>query len=368
MSEKKIIYLTKDNWYDWVESIEEFAMCLPHNVKEIITTKTDVTMATPIEPTAPRGTVSDAQASIYRTQMMSYESKVKKCEAIQTARGKLLSQILGTLSDEVKAGLDTNLGYAALKQTGNVLEVFKLVETVTKGSGNASTHATIKRLLQLKQKKGQYKNYHQEFFRLERELVRQGTAQELLDKILDSLFILGTDQVEFKDRLTAIYGSKNWPGRQTTSQEFKTFAEQTAMLSNLQKDEEEAEEQAKVEAMRTGLTCYNCDGVGHTSSQCTRKRALCRECGRYGHMTKHHDDVIEARDRRRCDTESDEEEEEPRKRGDKKWKRNAKSDRTRKYKALAALVKRPELQDQLLDFLDDDDPYIEEDDHTQPWG
>ena len=74
------------------------------------------------------------------------------------------------------------------------------------GRGAVSVYAITTRLIKSKQI-GSYTQYVKEFRNIVTDLTRQGNAQAVLDTMFNTLFILGLNQEQFKDRLTAIYGN-----------------------------------------------------------------------------------------------------------------------------------------------------------------
>jgi hypothetical protein len=74
------------------------------------------------------------------------------------------------------------------------------------GRGAILVYALIVRLLKHVQD-GSYTKYEKSFKEMVIDLRAQGNANDVLGLIFNSLFILGLNQEQFKDKLTPIYGS-----------------------------------------------------------------------------------------------------------------------------------------------------------------
>jgi hypothetical protein len=90
------------------------------------------------------------------------------------------------------------------------LEATEHYQQVVQGRGAVSVHTLTTRLITFKQVK-EFNRYAKEFKETRTDLLRQGNAQEMFDKMFNTLFILELNQDKFKDRLNTIYGQRDWP-------------------------------------------------------------------------------------------------------------------------------------------------------------
>ena len=137
-----------------------------------------------------------------------YEKYETRYNALKNGKKKLISKLLMSADKEMKDSLTTHPDYKGFYQTYNLLGIWNLAEEVAVGRGAISIYSLITRLLEHKQE-GAYTSYEKEFKEMVIDLVAQGTADQVLQKIFNALFILGLNEVQFKDKLAIIYGEKD---------------------------------------------------------------------------------------------------------------------------------------------------------------
>ena len=120
------------------------------------------------------------------------------------------------------------------------------------------------------------------------DLSAQGNAAEIVAKIFNTLFIMGLNQEQFKEKLSTIYGANDWPDYQDLSAELHIFAEATERMNELRKDNNEGKISANVVVNDSNSTraCWNCGSVEHQRSRCPKPSRKCSKCGMLGHMEK----------------------------------------------------------------------------------
>ena len=143
--------------------------------------------------------------------------------------------MLFSIDKDVKDALTTSPGYQEFYDEFNLLEIWNLTQQVVLGRGAISVYALIVRLLKHTQD-GAYTKYEKQFKEMAIDLRAQGNAQQVLDMVFNALFILGLNQDQFKDRLTPIYGARDWPNYMNLSAELNTYAEATERMKELKTD------------------------------------------------------------------------------------------------------------------------------------
>jgi hypothetical protein len=102
---------------------------------------------------------------------------------------------------------------------------------------------------------------------------------------------MGLNRDQFKDELTAIYGTKEWQEYGALSAELRTYAEATGRMVELQKDNSDGRitaNGAEVKRARDRLErdiseksgeedrlCWNCGKSGHPRANCKARKHKC---------------------------------------------------------------------------------------------
>ena len=217
-----------------------------------------------------------------------FERYEKKYEELMNGKKKLMFKLLSKADTTVKSALTTSPGYQQLFDTFDIHGLWNLTEQVCLGRGAISVYAVIVRLLHLRQD-GLYNTYEKDFKRMRADLMAQGTAIEVLERIFNALFILGLNQEQFKEKLTAIYGTRNWPNIDALSAELHIFAESTQRMMELRKDNNEGKILAHgvtADDTRPRRQCWNCGSYEHQKWKCDKPPKTCTRCGGSGHMEK----------------------------------------------------------------------------------
>ncbi len=137
------------------------------------------------------------------------------------SRTNLTGTLLDNLSDELRIKLEAHEDYANALGTFDFLKLYNIVEQIVLGRGSVSIYQAILRIINLKQTPNEYVRFQNTFSDAAYELQKiaendpDNGYKKIVNKFLDVLFILGVDQTEFKDKLTPVYGEKEWPGWET---------------------------------------------------------------------------------------------------------------------------------------------------------
>jgi hypothetical protein len=100
--------------------------------------------------------------------------------------------------------------------------------------------------------------------------------------MLNTKFILSCHQEYFKEILTQIYGTNDWPNHQALSDRLNTYYINTEKMKGVISNEGSYASNAK----SSELECFNCGG-NHFKATCPRGASKCNKCGRMGHLAKY---------------------------------------------------------------------------------
>jgi len=219
--------LSRSNWNtEFRDAFKEYALTCGE-AGEIIITGIDV----PLE--RPRRNARNADGDpIFPDDDRgdkAFERVEKRFEKLKEGKKRLISKLLLSMDKDVKDALTTSPGYQEFYDEFNLLEIWNLTQQVVLGRGAISVYALIVRLLKHTQD-GAYTKYEKQFKEMAIDLRAQGNAQQVLDMVFNALFILGLNQDQFKDRLTSIYGARDWPNYLNLSAELNTYAEATERM------------------------------------------------------------------------------------------------------------------------------------------
>lgn len=214
-----------------------------------------------------------------------FERDEKKYESLKEGKKKLLSRLVSKMSREVKTKVSTNPRFKDAYKRLDILSIWNMVQDVVLGGGAVSVYQLTLRLLKMKQEGENYTSYAKDFTEAVEDLMRQGDAETILKKILNTLFILGLNQLQFRDKLNPIYGSNEWPDHQDLSAELHTYSEARRTVSALNGEELEGKVSANATNVEGG--CFNCGSTEHMKRDCPKEPSHCRTCGRVGHLPQY---------------------------------------------------------------------------------
>lgn len=215
------------------------------------------------------------------TGWRKFERDEKKYDSLLANKKFLISKLVSRLDTKVKNKVTGAPGWKAAYDGFNLLQVWLIVEEVVLGSGSISGYQLITRLIKLKQE-GDYSEYCKTFVEAVTNLLKQGdTAEAILVKIVDTLFVLGLNHEQFKEKLTPIYGSKEWPHYQDLSAELYTYSEAIRGMEEINGDHGKISVNM---AESNDYKCYNCGSSDHLKRDCPHPLHLCTVCGKKGHM------------------------------------------------------------------------------------
>jgi hypothetical protein len=191
---------------------------------------------------------------------------------------------------EVKDRVKAHADYANAFNNYNIFTMWNIARQVALGQGSVSVYAMVTRILKLKQDKEDYTKYINDFKQAASDLLRQCTHKEILTRILNTLFILGLNQEQFKDKLSTTYSQADYPAYADYAREIYTYAQNTQHVKKWNGDND-----GKIQANKTttdsttnSKSCFNCDSKNHVSGECKKPRVRCSKCDR-NHMDKFHD-------------------------------------------------------------------------------
>jgi hypothetical protein len=219
-----------------------------------------------------------------------YDRYEARYNELMDGKKKLIYKLLSSADPTVKSTLTTSPGYQALFDACDIHGLWHLTEQVCVGRGAVTTYALIAKLLNTRQKDS-YHEYQKSFKTLVADVTNQGTAEQVLEKIYNALFVLGLDQEQFKEKLATIYGTRVWPGYVDLSAELHVYVESTQRMAELRKDNNEGKIVAHVAKERVPgrvypLRCWNCGSTDHRKMTCDKPPTKCGKCNQLGHLDR----------------------------------------------------------------------------------
>ena len=199
----------------------------------------------------------------------AFENAEKRYHRLMEGKKRPMSKLLMAMDKEVKDSLVTSAGYQVAYNAFHIHEIWNLTVQVVVGRGAISVYSLVTRLLKHAQE-GAYTKYEKEFKEMVVDLRAQGNPQQVLDMVFNTLFILGLNQDQFKERLTVIYGARAWPDFYILSGELHMYAESVERMKVIKKDHNDGKViafavnptvQQAVDATRGCRTCRDTDHI-----------------------------------------------------------------------------------------------------------
>jgi len=299
-SERKLV-LTKANFNsEFREAFKDYALTCGE-AGEIVITGVDIVRARP-DRQARRQVVVAGQPvmqPIYTPDVRGdrlFERDEKKFEDLKEGKKKLIAKLLSSADKEVRSTLVTSPGYDQIYRNYDILRLWNLTEQVCMGRGAISVYTLVVRLLGIRQT-ASFHEYDRAFKEAVVDLRAQGNADEILQFILNGMYITSLDQEQFKDKLKPIYGLREWPDYDVLSAELYIYAEATQRMNDLRKDNNGGQIVANVAKANAKpiyggrcmgkRECWNCGSIHHQRHNCDKEESRCTKCGMYGHLEKY---------------------------------------------------------------------------------
>ena len=229
----------------------------------------------------------DNDRGFHRWNQLSQSFRKRKDD-----KRKLMAKLFECMDKEIRDSVKSSDGYDAAMAASDLLAIWNITQLVVNGRGDISLNQRIVALFKLKQEGRKFDPYMARFFDEVADITRHGNAQQVLDKMFNTLFIIGLNQDQFKDKLQRVYGEHEWPNYRAFGTELHAYAQTTGLVDALMKKEEDGRVQANKAEGREPTpnvnVCWNC-GKSHpgTRKDCRQAKAKCTACGGLGHMTKY---------------------------------------------------------------------------------
>ena len=114
--------------------------------------------------------------------------------------------------------------------------------------------------------------------RTTRILKKQPEAKELIEALLDGLFILNLNQAEFPQIISEIYRKEKFPGREELMSELSRYETTVNQVARLTKDGQGV----TANLATRSRVCWNCN-TSH-GGKCKKPPVLCSKCHKLGHL------------------------------------------------------------------------------------
>lgn len=192
---------------------------------------------------------NELKREMFLSDRKRYQEKLDKTKReLQALCGVLMGMVDDELSDKLRADEEFDRIYKAQ----DLIELWKLVEKHGLGQTKNSGCLQISKLLHMEQGKGQFIKYMKEYKDGVAAILAQwkGKESELLTMIFDTKFLLGVDQEQFKDQLSAIYSLEKWPTLNESSAQLARVVTTKANLESMRKEETDVQVSAMKAAMK----------------------------------------------------------------------------------------------------------------------
>ena len=210
-------------------------------------------------------------------------------EKFNLSKMRIISKLLSMMEKEVRIQAESQAGFNEAITTNNLLQVWNLTSAVCLGRGAVSIYNVTTKLWNLKQEKPQdWASFSKEWRETVAELNGFGQPQDILMAMLNTKFILSCHQEYFKEILTQIYGTNEWPNHQDLTTRLNTYYINTEKMKGVILNEGAYASNLKV----NDLACFNCGG-NHFRANCQRAPSKCNKCGKMGHLARYCDVIQE---------------------------------------------------------------------------
>ena len=217
-----------------------------------------------------------------------YDKYEKRFETLMSGKKKLLSVLMMSMEPEVYDMVATTEHYDRALQEFDIYTIWRMTEQAVTGNVATSVYALVMRLFKLKQEGLLFAKYDKDFKTTVRELQSRGTAEEREARYFNALYVMGANQEQFKDRLSVIYGTRDWPNYADLSAQFHQYAEAHARMSELRGEKVDtiAANSAKAGGGQGSRMCWNCLSSEHVARECDKPKHRCGNCGGWGHQER----------------------------------------------------------------------------------
>jgi hypothetical protein len=229
-----MVVLTKNNYIQWKESFENLSMSygdagnLWRNKVELQIMRPEITDADYL----------NIDKDLARQMFMrDYDSYKKRMERYKTSKQTLCGLMMQSLSMDLNERIRGDKKFGDLWKNYNVSELADLIEVHATGKSSTSIFVESAKMIKLEQGNDTFSKYAKTFKDTVTSLRAKGTADEILNSIIDSKFILGVNQVAFKDQLSIIFSSEKWPPLQETIDIFSRYANTKESVETLNNNE-----------------------------------------------------------------------------------------------------------------------------------
>lgn len=229
------------------------------------------------DPDNPNGPMIEGDQARYANNQLGYarfQRDEKRFREIREAKMKVISKLLSSMERDIRDKVEAAQGFQQAIRTANLIEVWNLTEQVVQGVGAISIYALTSRFMRMRQKGPEdWAHYAKEWRTVVTDLLRLGNHQQVLEAIFNTHLVLTVDQTQFKEKLTPIYGTNQWPDYAALLDELTTYAGNRERLDRIEQEAktDTANQAYYKNTMPNSEGCWNCGSTDHIRANCPHK-------------------------------------------------------------------------------------------------
>lgn len=234
-----------------------------------------------------------AQNAISANGWKLFERDYERWRLRKTSKLKVISKLLISMERDVRNRVEAADGFNDAYRRADLLALWNITEQTVRGRGAISIYALTARFFRMKQKGAEdWARYAKEWKGTVEDLLRFGQPADVLAAMFNTHLVMSVDQTQFKEKLTPIYGTNNWPAYADLMLELNTYAANTERMKEFQGDDK-GEGKAQAYEIQTNVNnkvkggCWNCGSFKHLRADCPKSPSKCDKCGKMGHIEKY---------------------------------------------------------------------------------
>ncbi len=141
---------------------------------------------------------------------------------------EIISKLLTLMDADVRARIDAQPGFHDSLASSNLAAIWQMTENVCVGRGTSTVYHVAIKLWDMKQDTPEsFPAYLNDWRETVRQLRSFGTAEQILDAMLNTKFAVSVHQKYFKEILTRVYAQDVWPAYEDLAAQLNTCTRST---------------------------------------------------------------------------------------------------------------------------------------------